>query len=229
MLQHIWGRRCTWAIATVLAFGTVFACGDDEDNGGTAGTGGSGGSGGAGGKGGTGGKGGAGGTGGAGGSIDEDAGPPSSELEGTVQSANCQSFTEMSGDKCQGWYCGVTEAQLEAAVNPKARCGGDVGLLCRGTVTTKVGECAREEKLADPAATNDVLRPRVRECAYEDDEIKEKVPEDCLDCIIEVAACAADNCLGACLTGDSTGCDTCRINNNCDPEVFRCGQIPSPF
>lgn len=222
MLQHIWGRRCTWAIATVLAFGSAIGCGDDEntDNDSTAGTGGSGGKGGKGGS--T-----AGGKGGSGGASDEDAGMPSEALRGTA--ADCQSSTEITGDKCQGWYCGVTEAELAAEVNPKAKCGADVALLCKGTVTSKVGECAREKKLAMPAASNDTLRPMVRDCAYADAEIKEKVPEDCLNCIIDVAACAADKCLGACIGGDSQGCDNCRLANDCDQTVFSCGGLPSPF
>jgi len=232
MLQHIWGQRCTWAIATVLAVGSAMACGDDEDTdndnpGGSAGTGGKGGSGGKGGAGGKGGSGGAGGKGGSGGTSDEDAGTPSDALKGS--GADCHSYTEITGDKCQGWYCGVTEAELSAAVNPKARCGADVGLLCKGTVTTKVGECARDKKEKNLSATNEELRPLVRDCAYEDEEIKEKVPEDCLDCIIDVAACAAEFCIGTCLAGDSPGCDTCRIMNNCDPQVFSCGQLPTPL
>jgi hypothetical protein len=229
MLQHIWGRRCTWAIATVLALGSAMACGDDEsDNDNPDASTGSGGKGGAGGKGGSGGKGGAGGKGGSGG-ADEDAGPPSEALKGT--GADCHSYTEMMGDKCQGWYCGVTEAELAAAVNPKARCGGDVGLLCKGTVTTRVGECAREKKLANLDKSNEELRPLVRDCAYEDEQIREKVPEDCLDCIIDVADCAGavDNCLASCLSGDSPGCDACRLSKNCDPQVFVCGQLPSPL
>lgn len=221
MLQHIGGRRSSWAIAMVLALGSAVGCSDDssdndnDNDNGTAGKGGSS----------AGGRGGNGGSGGGGGSREPVT--PSDELKGT--GAECQSFTEMTDDKCQGWYCGVTEAELEAAVNPKARCGGDVALLCKGTVTTKVGECAREKKIAMPAATNDQLRPMVRDCAYEDAEIKEKVPEDCLNCIIDVAACAADDCLGPCLGGDSEGCDACRISNNCDPMVFVCGELPSPL
>jgi len=229
MLQHIWGRRCTWAIATVLALGSAIGCGDDESTDNDNTTAGTGGKAGAGGKGGTGGKGGAGGKGGSGGggTSDEDAGTPSDALKGT--GAECHSYTEIEGDKCQGWYCGVTEAELAAVVNPKARCGGDVGLLCKGTVTTKVGECAREKKFENLSASNDELRPLVRDCAYEDEVIKENVPEDCLNCIIDVAACAADNCIQQCLSGDSEGCDSCRIMNNCDPQVFSCGQLPSPF
>jgi hypothetical protein len=218
MLQHIWRRRGTWTIAAVLALAGGVACSDDSsdnDNDGTAGKGGSSASG----KGGSGGKGGAGGS--------RVPVTPSDELKGT--GADCQSFTELTDDKCQGWYCGVSEAELVAAIDPKARCGGDPVLLCKGTVTTKVGACARKEKEADPAAANDVLRPKIRDCAYEDAEVKEKVPEDCLNCIIDVAACAGDKCLGPCLGGDTETCDNCRLSNGCDAMVFSCGELPSPL
>jgi hypothetical protein len=176
------------------------------------------------GKGGSGGSsvGGSGGSGGSGGgSVASDA------LQGTGD--KCQSYTAVEGDKCQGWYCGVTEQELKAAVDPKAKCGGNVELLCKGNVTIKVGECARQEKLADVTASNDVLRPRIRDCVYADTEIKDAVPEDCLNCTIDVAACAADKCLGPCLGGDSTGCDNCRLQNKCDQKVFACGGLPAPI
>ena len=50
-------------------------------------------------------------------------------------------------------------------------------------------------------------------------------PETALD----AAQCASDNCLTQCLSGDSSGCDTCRMNNNCNQPVPTCAGFPSPF
>jgi hypothetical protein len=96
-------------------------------------------------------------------------------------------------------------------------------------VIEKVGTCARMVKSAMFAATNEQLRPMIQDCVYEDAEIKAAVPADCLNCTIDAAACASDNCLTSCLAGDSTTCDACRLKNNCDPVVFSCGGLPSPL
>ena len=142
---------------------------------------------------------------------------------------SCQSYTPIDNDMCAGWYCGVTEAQLTSAVDPSATCGGDIQLLCAGSVVEKVGVCARRLKAENFNATNDELRPLVRDCVYEDAEIKAAVPEDCLQCTIDAAACAADSCLVQCLAGDSPACDTCRRAAGCDQGVFSCGGIPAPI
>src|SRR6185312_8149326 len=208
MLAYIVGRHSSWAIAAFLFLGSAMGCGDDGGDGDNDTP--------SAGKGGTssGGKGGSA-SGGKGGSSasNVDAGPASDALQGTGD--KCHSYSAVEGDKCQGWFCGVTEQQLKDAVNPNAKCGGNVALLCKGSVTIKVGECARQEKLADFSASNEVLRPRIRECVYKDEDIKNAVPENCLDCTIDVAACAGDNCVGPCLTGDSEACDNCRLENHC--------------
>lgn len=213
MLQHIVGRHSSWAIAAFLFLGSAMGCGDDgggnDNDTPTAGKGGKGGSS-AGGSGGSG-----------GGSTASDA------LQGTGDA--CHSYSPVEGDKCQGWYCGVTEQQLKDAVDPKAKCGGNVPLLCKGSVTIKVGKCARDLKTANPRDTNDQLRPKVRDCVYEDQEIKDAVPEDCLNCTIDVAACAADNCLIQCALEDNEQCDACRRQSKCDQAVFACGGLPAPI
>jgi hypothetical protein len=110
-----------------------------------------------------------------------------------------------------------------------AKCGGDIELLCRNAVITAVGMCARTVKGQMPLATNEMLRPMVQDCVFQDAEIKAKVTPDCLACTITAAECAGDNCLAECLAGDSALCDSCRKMNNCDQPVFACGGIPSPF
>lgn len=151
----------------------------------------------------------------------------SSALMGTGEM--CQSYTEAADGMCASWYCGVTESQLMDAVDPNAKCGGDVALLCAGSVTAKVGICARRLKAENFSATNEELRPLVRDCVYEDPEVKAAVPADCLDCTIDAAACAADNCLTQCLAGDSPMCDDCRRESHCDQSVFSCGGLPAPI
>jgi hypothetical protein len=131
--------------------------------------------------------------------------------------------------KCGGYFCGVDLETLEKAVDPMAKCGGDVDLLCRNSVITAVGTCARQVKSQMPAATNEVLRPMVEACVFQDAEIKENVTSDCLGCTITAAECAAANCLGECLAGDSAICDSCRKMNDCDQPMFACGGIPSPL
>jgi hypothetical protein len=210
MLEHIWGQHRGLAIAALLMVGTSFGCGssssgdNDQPAGGKSGGGGS--------------------SSGTGGSS---SGPGSDVLLGTGD--NCSSYKPAEGDKCAGWFCGVSEAELTAAVDPKAICGGNVPLLCKGSVVEKVGVCARRLKAENFTATNDVLRPLVRDCVYEDADIKAAVPENCLDCTINAAACAADNCLAQCIGGDSATCDTCRRTAKCDQSVFDCGGLPPPI
>ena len=141
----------------------------------------------------------------------------------------CQSYTKPANGQCGGWYCEETEASLKAMVDASAKCGGDVALLCSNLVIEKVGTCARMVKSAMFAATNEQLRPMIQDCVYQDAAIKAAVPEDCLNCTIDAAACASDHCLTSCLAGDSTTCDACRLQNNCDPTVFMCGGLPSPL
>jgi hypothetical protein len=171
---------------------------------------------------------GGGGSGGAGGKpVSSNGGSSSSKLAGTGDS--CQSYTEAKDGMCAGWFCGVSEDELMAAVDPKANCGGNVPLLCAGEVVKKVGICARRLKGENFNKTNDELRPLVRDCVYEDAEVKAAVPESCLNCTIDAAACAADHCLAQCLAGDSPLCDTCRRDNGCDQGVFECGGLPAPI
>jgi hypothetical protein len=147
----------------------------------------------------------------------------------TGTGASCQSYTEATADKCGGWYCGVDQATLTAAVDPSTVCGGNVELLCNNSVVLKVGECARTIKAEMLTATNEELRPPVRDCVFEDATIKMGATPECVDCLIDAASCASDNCLTQCLTGDSEGCDSCRIENGCDQMVFSCGGLPAPI
>jgi hypothetical protein len=130
---------------------------------------------------------------------------------------------------CAGWYCGVNQDTLAQAVDPGAKCGTDVELLCHGSVVSAVGRCSRMLKATMIAASNSELRPLVRQCVFEDMQIRARTSPECLDCAIDAASCASDNCLLQCLAGDSPQCDTCRIAAGCDQKVFSCGGLPAPI
>jgi hypothetical protein len=153
--------------------------------------------------------------------------PDPSLVTGT--GASCSSYGAPMNGKCGGYFCGVDQATLEKAVDPAAKCGGAVDLLCSNATITAVGNCARQVKSQMPLASNDVLRPMVQDCVYQDAMLKMKVTPDCLACTITAAECAGDKCLAQCLAGDSAGCDSCRKTNNCDQPVFACGGLPSPL
>jgi hypothetical protein len=215
MLEHIVRRHSSWAMAAFLFLGGAMSCGDDSGGDNDTAKAGKGGSS-------SGGKGGSS-SGGSGSHV-----VASDALQGTGES--CHSYTPVEGDKCQGWYCGVTEQELSDAIDPKAKCGGNVPLLCKGSVTIKVGDCARSVYTNNLDKGPEELKPLVRDCVYKDaEEIKAAVPEACLDCTIDVAICASGPCLGPCLGGDSEGCDTCRLANHCDQKVFACGELPAPI
>lgn len=153
-------------------------------------------------------------------------------VAGTAE--GCNSFTEQSAETCGSYYCNVDEATLTAALDPSGVCGVDRGngggdFVCSARPVTLVGACAREVKSANVFASNDELRPLIRSCVYEDAEMLANTTEPCLDCFIDLATCAADNCLFACLTGDSLECDSCRADNNCERPLFACAGLPDPF
>jgi hypothetical protein len=177
------------------------------------------------------------GTGSSGGGAAADGGssaPPVSpvSIKGTAATAGCYTYTAASGDKCAGIYCGVTEAQLAAAiVTPRVgRCPNTTAaMVCKGLVVKQVGLCARRERTNDPVASNEILRPRIQACVYENKEIDPAVTTpDCLGCSLDSAQCSGDNCLIECLTGDSPQCDMCRQRAGCNDPVPGCTGLPDP-
>lgn len=158
--------------------------------------------------------------------VGVDSGPPSVAGSGN----ECASYALPANGMCGSYYCGVNLETLAKEIDPTALCGKDPEFTCYGNVVTAVGACSRKVKsqnLREP--NNDVLRPLVEACVYEDEEIKARVEPDCLSCFIDAADCAGLNCMTQCLTGDSPLCDNCRKNNNCEAPVFTCAGLPSPF
>jgi hypothetical protein len=161
---------------------------------------------------------------------------PQPELvAGTATAAGCASFASPENGSCGSYYCGVDLGTLELALDPSSLCGENTGnaggaaFVCEGRPVSVVGACARREKSANILASNDELRPLIRDCVYEDAEMAANVTEQCLDCFIDVAQCAGDNCLLECLAGDSAGCDRCRRENGCERPLFSCSGLPDPF
>jgi hypothetical protein len=162
------------------------------------------------------------------GTADSDSDSESELVAGTAIEAGCSSAQPPADGMCGGYYCGVDADTLTAAFDPASRCGGDPAMACDGALTTAVAACARQVKAAMPFASNDALRPMIQACVYEDAELQ-AVPEDCLGCFLDVAACASDHCLFQCLAGDSEECDQCQLDNDCTVPVFDCGGLPNPF
>jgi hypothetical protein len=150
-------------------------------------------------------------------------------VAGSALAAGCSSYQPPANGMCGGYYCGVTEEILARESTPNAKCSGTAAFKCEGRIVLVVGACARSIKSAMPFASNDELRPLIRDCVFEDAEIQQMVHAECLSCFIDAAQCAGDNCLIECLSGDSASCDACRLDNNCEQPVFPCTGLPNPF
>ena len=147
----------------------------------------------------------------------------------------CSSYGAEADGLCGGYYCNVTEDEIMAAFTPGlGPCGmnpdieGTVRRACSGSLTARVGRCAREVKSANVLDSDAQLRVKIQACIYEDAEFTE-VPAECLSCFLDAAQCASDHCLIQCLAGDSAACDTCRLENGCNQPVPTCAGLPNPF
>lgn len=150
-------------------------------------------------------------------------------VAGTATAAGCSSYQRPANGMCGGYFCGVDQATLAKALDPGGECTSDAAFVCDGRLVNKVGECARRIKSQMVFASNDELRGPTQDCVYEDPEFNGKVPEQCLGCFLDAAICAGDKCLLQCLQGDSSMCDQCRLDNNCEQPVFPCTGLPSPL
>lgn len=154
---------------------------------------------------------------------------------GTAIPAGCASEALAEGGMCGSWFCGVDAETLDKGLDPNGACGenmgnmGGIDFVCEARPVKVVGDCARMVKSSMPFATNEQLRPLVRDCVYQDAEIKANVTEPCLNCFIDVADCAGTYCLLQCLASADATCDQCRLDNNCDQPLFDCAGFPNPF
>ncbi len=152
-----------------------------------------------------------------------------SAIAGTAASAGCSSYQQAENGSCAGYYCGVSIEMIEAELTGTGKCKPTPDDVCSGRVTFAVSSCARSVK-SNPLNAFDSdaqLRVKIEECVRKDPAITS--PAECLGCFLDAAECASKNCLSQCLTGDSTTCDSCRMQNGCNQSVPVCGGLPSPF
>jgi hypothetical protein len=150
-----------------------------------------------------------------------------SPLAGSAASNECSSYGEAKPGLCSGYFCGVTEAQVAAAMPADSVCP-DPTYLCEGTLLTAVAKCARSTIIANLGSPIEPLKPKMEACVFADATIKDTVSAECVGCYLTAATCAATNCLVPCLS-DGPSCDQCRAKFNCEKPVFECAKIPSPL
>jgi hypothetical protein len=156
-----------------------------------------------------------------------DAGTSSSVITGSAAANSCSYFTKPGGDKCNGYYCGVTEAQIAAEISPDSVCGNPAD-TCTGGLTDKLATCTRDVVIANLGTPGAQLKSKIEECMFADPVTKANVKPACLGCFVDSAICIVDNCLMEC-SSDGPGCDTCRKEKNCVQGTFACAGIPSPL
>jgi hypothetical protein len=161
--------------------------------------------------------------------------PMMSVVAGSAPKNKCAANSKASGTMCGGYYCGVTQAQIEAEMPADTLCGASASEgACNNKLPQKVGDCSVEAISANPlVAINmdfDSIRPAVRTCVNKDAELKEKTPSVCLDCFLDAAVCAGKNCLDKCISdANDKGCLDCRTKFKCDTAVFDCAKLISPL
>jgi len=133
---------------------------------------------------------------------------------------------------CDGYYCGTNYSDLRAESPTTAKCGKDFDLreICNGEVSHIMGCCGREAAIAAPSPDpgNAGFRKLVEECVAKSATIKD-MSSGCKECYVDGVVCAKQNCLVACLPGDTPDCDACRATNKCTSNFYACGGIPDPF
>jgi len=165
------------------------------------------------------------------GAGDGDGGPGGGPTGGANLPAASECGYETNGPKdtsmmggCYYFYCYQTEASLRAA----ATTGGcandkDVAIQCEGESVRTVAQCARDNAIALAANNKKV----VVDCARKNAKLAD-LSDACLNCNVDSSYCAAVNCYGACIGGDSEACDKCREDNGCTPDFYACAGLPDP-
>jgi hypothetical protein len=162
----------------------------------------------------------------------DDSQPVESQIDGTAESAMCGSASPRTASTCYGYYCGVSEEMVAAELSPTRKCQLPADMLCAGTVSQKVTECA--PPIVQAAVFNgdsdETIRTKIQACIYEDQAIKAVASEECISCYVEGAMCSKEHCTFQCVQNPtSSGCDACRMQNNCNQPVPGCAQLPDPF
>jgi hypothetical protein len=150
-----------------------------------------------------------------------------SVVPGSAIKGQCSSYG--TGASCNGYYCGVTMANLVAEMPADTLCGsGAASIACDNALFLAVSRCSRSTKSANVLATNEELRPLIKQCLLRDTAYQ-TTPDACLSCYLEQTECSNDKCLVDCLNGDSKGCDACRVKNGCHTKATLCAKLPNPF
>lgn len=168
--------------------------------------------------------------------VEADAGamvdpPMESVIKGSGIAAKCSSYGLPKNGMCAGYYCGIKVDAVMAEYKPAAsKCDTTPEEICDGQLTRDVAKCARDTKSNPLNAldSDEMIRAKVQTCVTKIAANKD-IEQDCLDCFLDAAQCASDNCLTQCLTGDSATCDKCRMDNDCNQSVPTCAGLPSPF
>jgi hypothetical protein len=144
-------------------------------------------------------------------------------VEGTAVAAECTATSDAREEGgCYAHYCGTNSASL-AAAHTGSTCGStaEIWLICDGLGIREAARCARTHALdADP-------REGTRTCMRQNAEL-DPLSDACLDCFLDSAACARENCVAECLTGDTPQCDACREEKGCTPGFYECAGLPNP-
>ena len=150
-------------------------------------------------------------------------------LSGSTAAAQCTYLSRSAPDSgmCNGYFCGVTEAQVAAAMPADSLCGNPAD-TCQGTLVDRVAACTRNIVIANLGTPAAQLRPQIEACVYSDEQIKATVASACLGCFLDSAGCVVDNCLMDCVV-DGPACDSCRLRSNCIQPVFGCAKVPNPL
>jgi hypothetical protein len=155
--------------------------------------------------------------------------PGTSAISGSATRAQCTSYRGTSYPFCGGYFCGVTEEQIAAALPAQTPCGSSAATLaCDNTLQSTVARCAREARSSDVLASTPELRPLIESCALKNGALS-ATPAACLSCYVRASECDADHCLLECLTGDSRNCEACRAKNSCNTAALTCAGLPNPF
>ena len=143
------------------------------------------------------------------------------------RATGCTSYgMEMNG-KCGGFYCNVTKAEIMTHFPLTGKCNtATADQICSGMLTEYVGQCA-EEALGATESNRTAMANCIK--AKNGGEYASSSME-CLNCFIDAAICATNNCLIDCLGVRKTpGCDACRTANNCNAMAPACAGLPNPF
>ncbi len=175
---------------------------------------------------------------------DDDGGGDTTKLDGSIDGAvtdashsdgsaadasafQCASYTRPTANTCGGSHCLQTPAELKASVSSSAVCktDGELDQFCQLSSVDKVTTCVSTAFTS--GKTGEDLKTATRTCAAAE---LPAYSTGCLDCFIDSAICAANNCIAVCYpTSATAACDECRVSKGCIPNFYTCSGIKNPI